>query len=72
MTDENYFSDLRDAYLYIDCATLEKPSIPPQRKLYLADQGHYVAGLQSIDFQLEKVGAIPIWRPIMDEDASTA
>ena len=72
MIAENYFSDFRDAFLYVDCAMLDKPYIPPQPKLYLADQRHYFDRLQNIPFPLEQVGAIAIWRTVMDENVSSS
>ena len=44
-------------------ATLEKPGIPAQPKLYLADQRNYVAGLQNVPFPLKAESPIRNWRP---------
>ena len=71
MTAENYWHDLRDASLYGDGATLGKPDIPAKPKLYLADQGHYVAGLRNIPFPLQAGNPVRNWRPEMEDDVST-
>ena len=50
---------------------LGKPGIPAQSKLYLEDQGHYVAGLRNIPFPLLRGNPVRNWRPVMDEDPSS-
>ena len=47
------------------------PGIPAQQKLYLADQRHYVAGLEKVPFPLELETAIGNWRPEMEEDVGS-
>ena len=37
LTGENYFHDLRDASLYTSSPNSDKPGIPAELKLYLAD-----------------------------------
>ena len=71
VTAENYWPDLRDASLYGDGGTLEKPDIPAQPKLSLADQGHYVAGLRNIPLPLEAGNPVRNWRPEVGDDVSS-
>ena len=71
VTADKYWHDLRDALFYGDGATLEKPGIPAQPRLYLMDQRHYVAGLGNISFPVESLVVILYWRPVMEEDVSS-
>ena len=71
VTVKNNITDRRDASLYGDGATLEKPGIPAHPKLYLADQRYYVAVLLNVPFPLELQRANVNWRPVMEEDVSS-
>ena len=66
MTSEIFFSDLRDDSLFGHGAPLVKPGIPAQPNLYLADQRHYVDGLQNIPLQLQLGKQTANWRPVME------
>ena len=54
--------------LFGDGSTLDKPDIPAQQKLYLAEQRHYVTVLRNIPYPLESLAVIRNWRSEMEED----
>ena len=67
VTADTYFHDLREASLYDDGATLEKPGLRAQPKLYLADLQDYVTGLANILHPSERQQVIRNWHPVMED-----